>query len=144
MPMKKDGKMDGKKMRATNQTQEMEKFWETIPEEARDELTRLAQDSDSEEEFLRTVFVGDCPSCGSEETAMPKGADGEEDLSVGVCNACGYLWCLECDRELTPGTSCGHWQICENCEEMDEESGLCATSPDQCDVIQAWLTEKGS
>ena len=115
-----------------------------MPEEARDELTRLAQDSDSEDEFVRAVFVGDCPRCASGETTMPEGPDGEEDLTVGVCKACGYVWCLECDHELAPGTPCGHWDICESCEELDEESGICTTSPDQCEVIQAWLSQKGS
>ena len=145
--MKKNEKKDGKKKslkQSKEETQELEKLWHGMPEEARDELMRLAEESDSEDEFVRAVFVGDCPSCGSVETAMPEGADGEEDLTVGVCKACGYLWCLECERELTPGAACGHWDICESCEEIDEESGLCATSPDQCDVIQAWLTAKRS
>ena len=141
--MKRNGKKEGKK-KAAKETHDMEKFWETIPEEARDELMRLAQEADSEDEFVRSVFVGDCPRCASDQTAMSEEADGEEDLTVGVCKACGHLWCLECDRELTPGTVCGHWDICESCEQLDDESGLCLTSPDECELIQTWIAQKGS
>jgi len=146
--MKKNGKKStrgsGKKTKEAQEKQEFEKLWETMPEEARDELMRLAEDSESEDEFVRAVFVGDCPRCASDETGMTEGPDGEEDLTVGVCKACDYVWCLECDQELTPGTPCGHWDICESCEEMDDESGICPTSPDQCDVIQTWLSQKRS
>jgi len=60
-----------------------------MPEEAREELLRLAQEADSEDEFIRSVFVGDCPDCESAETALAEGPDGEEDLTVGLCKACG-------------------------------------------------------
>lgn len=146
--MKKNGKKPaGKttnKKKTNNEPQEIEKLWETMPEEARDELMQLAEDSESEDDFVRAVFVGDCPRCASNETAMPEGPDGEEDLTVGLCKACGYIWCLECDHELSPGASCGHWDICESCEELDEETGICSTSPDACDVIQTWLSQKQS
>ena len=142
--MKKNGKKNGKKTKPTKGTKQLESLWETMPEEARGELTRLAQEADSEDQFVRAILVGDCPRCASDETAMPKGPDGEEDLTVGVCKVCGYVWCLECEHELTPGTSCGHWDICETCEELDEGSGFCTTSPDECDVIQTWLSRKRS
>jgi len=146
--MKKNGKKStrgsGKKTKEAQEKQEFEKLWETMPEEARDELVRLAEDSESEDEFVRAVFVGDCPRCASDETGMTEGPDGEEDLTVGICKACDYVWCLECDQELTPGTPCGHWDICESCEEMDNESGICTTSPADCDVIQTWLSQKRS
>ncbi len=141
---KKMGRKDGSKRKADKETREAEQIWGNIPEEARDELMRLAEESDSEDEFVRAVFVGDCPSCGSSETAMPEGPDGEEDLTVGVCKACSHVWCLECDHELAPGESCGHWDICENCEDLEDESGICSTSPDQCDIIQTWLSQKRS
>ena len=133
--MKKNGKK-------SKEIEELEKFWEGIPKEARDELLRLADEADSEEEFVRTVFVGDCPRCDSAKTAISGPADGEEDLTVGLCKACGYLWCLECECQLEPGAECGHWDICESCEEIDEETGACPTSTDECTVIQTWLETK--
>jgi hypothetical protein len=133
--MKKNGKK-------SKEIEELEQFWEGIPKEARDELLRLADAADSEEEFVRTIFVGDCPRCDSDKTAISGSAGEEEDLSVGLCKACGYLWCFECECELEPGAQCGHWDICESCEELDEETGLCPTSADECSVIQAWLGTK--
>ena len=135
---------NGSKGKGNDEARELNAMLETMPEETRNELMRLAEESDTEDEFVRAVFVGDCPRCDSEETAMPEGPDGEEDLTVGVCNACGYVWCLECDQELAPGTPCGHWDICESCEELEDESGICGTSPGQCDIIQAWLTQRRS
>jgi len=146
--MKKNGKKVPGKERSKKKTDQeisgLEDLLETIPEDARDELIRLAEESDSEDEFVRAVFVGDCPRCESDQTGMPEGPGDDEDMTVGLCKACGYVWCLECDHELAPGASCGHWQICESCEQLEEESGLCNTSPDQCDVIQVWLAQKRS
>ncbi|HVN22807.1 MAG TPA: hypothetical protein VMT71_02470 [Syntrophorhabdales bacterium] len=146
--MKRNGKGSGRKetgkVHADQETQEIKKLWESMPEEARDELMRLAEETDSEDDFVRAVFVGDCPRCSSADTGMPDGPDGEEDLTVGVCGACGYIWCLECERELDAGAPCGHWAICESCDELEDESGICSTSPDECEVIQTWLSQKRS
>ena len=118
----------------------LKEFWQGMPEEAREELLRLAEEADSEDEFLRSVFVGDCPECASTETALAESPDGEEDLTVGLCKACGYLWCLECDSGLTAGIRCGHWDICEACSQVDDETGICGISPEECDIIQDWLS----
>ena len=148
--MKKNGKKTSRKERSKKKTDlelkfnDVENILETIPEDARNELMRLAEESESEDEFVRAVFVGDCPRCESDQTGMPEGPDEEEDVTVGICKACGYVWCLECDSELASGASCGHWQICESCEQLEEESGLCNTSPDACDVIQTWISQKRS
>ena len=129
-------KKNGKKSR---ETEELEQFWQGIPKEARDELMRLAEEADSEEEFVRTVFVGDCPRCESSKTAIARSDDEEDDLTVGLCKACDYLWCLECECELKPGEQCGHWDICEHCDDLDDETGACPRTTDECTVIQAWL-----
>jgi hypothetical protein len=120
----------------------LKEFWQGMPEEAREELLRLAEEADSEDEFIRSVFVGDCPECASPETALAEGPDGEEDLTVGHCEACGYLWCLECDSRLSAGTRCGHWDVCEACSQVDEATGVCGISPDECDLIQDWLSRR--
>jgi hypothetical protein len=120
----------------------LKEFWQGMPEEARDELLRLAEEADSEDEFIRSVFVGDCPGCESAETVLAEGPDGEEDLTVGLCKTCGYIWCLECDSELTAGSRCGHWDVCEACAQVDEATGICGVSPDECDVIDNWLSGK--
>ena len=120
----------------------LKEFWQGMPEEAREELLRLAEEADSEDEFIRSVFVGDCPECASPETTLAEGPDGEEDLTVGHCEACGYLWCLECDSRLSAGTRCGHWDVCEACSQVDEATGVCGISPDECDLIQDWLSRR--
>jgi hypothetical protein len=38
------------------------------------------------------------------------------DICVGHCDNCGYLWCLECGNEIPSGKKgCEHWVICDKC-----------------------------
>ena len=88
--------------------------------------------------FLNEFFVGECPRCGSINThdceaqhfeinpLDPKEliktgsscgvAQEIDDNTVGHCDDCDYLWCLECGAELSIDSPfCNHWKICEEC-----------------------------
>jgi hypothetical protein len=101
------------------------------------------------DEFLREIFVGNCPRCGSSNTHDCKAPDFALDLEgkpmkigsecsvarmldnpcVGHCDDCDYLWCLECGCELSMDNPvCGHWVICEECN--IEEVKLSLTEED--------------
>ncbi len=68
--------------------------------------------------------------------------DGIEDITVGLCSVCGYLWCLECDASLLTSPACGHWLVCEICDEEKEHDGFCGIMPWDCKRISEWLARK--
>ena len=38
------------------------------------------------------------------------------DVSIGHCDDCDHLWCLECHSKLTlENPNCKHWEICGEC-----------------------------
>ena len=88
--------------------------------------------------FVNQFLVGDCPKCGSPNThdcealtfeqspLDPKelirtGSDCGvameiDDITVGHCDDCDYLWCLECGSQLyVDSPNCTHWELCEAC-----------------------------
>ncbi len=106
------------------------------------------------EEFIREIMVGDCPRCGSPNTHDCKreefvparliddgsirpmsiirmGCDCEvakklDDPTIGHCDDCNYLWCLECGSELSiDEPRCRHWEICETCGKTNEFPDTC-------------------
>lgn len=95
----------------------------------------------SEEEFLRLIFVGNCPACESESTITCDEIEGIDDPTVGMCNACGFMWCLECGSEVRRGENCGHWDICENCDEEKDEFEDCGIPPSECPKVVEWMEQ---
>lgn len=89
--------------------------------------------------FIDMVIVGDCPSCRSGNTSLGKDQEGVDDPTVGVCEDCGYTWCLECGSGLAPEEICGHWGICAQCFEERDESGDCGVNASECPYIVEWL-----
>ncbi len=94
--------------------------------------------SPDEEEFLRAVFVGDCPDCGSAKTVSGDEIEQIDDPTVGYCEECGLLWCVECGMQIPAGSECGHWDVCEECGEEKDEFGDCGISPGECPFIMEW------
>ncbi len=88
--------------------------------------------------FISQIMVGDCPKCGSKNTHDCEGPDfyldsnspkqvvktGSEcgvareleDPTIGHCDSCDHLWCIECGSMLAiDDKACGHWAVCEEC-----------------------------
>ena len=90
--------------------------------------------------FVSRIMVGDCPRCGSSNThdcqapyfdPYPFNSPGmivkmgsecwaarELDPTIGHCDDCDYLWCIECGSQLSiDEKECGHWWVCDECSE---------------------------
>lgn len=64
----------------------------------------------AQEEFIRSVTVGNCPTCESTRT---KDCDDSplNDITIGLCLECFHMWCLECGEKFKLGqTVCTHWE----------------------------------
>jgi hypothetical protein len=107
-----------------------------------DEFDRIARDS-----FINEILVGPCPRCGSlnthdceaptfeleeaEEKIVKFGSECGvareiDDNTIGHCDDCDYLGCLECEAELKIDSPvCVHWSICGSC-------GRTLEYPDDC------------
>ena len=113
-------------------------------------MKELKQGDIERDYFISRMTVGDCPNCGSNNThdceaphfesgkmivpyegyeggkIIKLGSECEvarklDDIGVGHCCDCGYLWCLSCGAELTiENPNCGHWNICDDCNELEE------------------------
>jgi len=112
-----------------------------LPQAARKaagEFLDEALESMGEEEFLRVVFVGDCPACGSRKTVCCDEMEGIDDPTVGLCEDCKLMWCLECGMKLDNDGQCGHWDVCEECPEERDEYEDCGIEPWECPRILDW------
>ena len=98
--------------------------------------------------FTSQLLIGACPRCGSYNVhdcqapefelvqsgkkILKMGSECEEarkidDITVGHCDDCGYLWCLECESELSiDNPVCGHWAICDECEKTFDIPSTCS------------------
>jgi transcription elongation factor Elf1 len=82
-----------------------------MPPEALDELRTAFSNSETAEDFVDRIFVGDCPKCGSEETGNCDADPEIEELLVGRCYRCGQLWYTECGGLLERDSpSCACWE----------------------------------
>ncbi len=81
-----------------------------MPADMLGDLEALVADSDSAEDFVNRIFVGDCPKCNSSETGDCENDPEIDNLLVGRCYQCGHLWCTECERPLDPKSpDCTCW-----------------------------------
>jgi hypothetical protein len=68
-----------------------------------------AANSSNVEEFISKLMIGECPKCRSSST-VDGDAPPVNDITVGICLACGCHWCLECGNVFPKGeTSCSCW-----------------------------------
>ena len=68
--------------------------------------------------FVRSVMVGTCPECGSENTYDCENNPLLEDNTIGHCLECETYWCLECGyifEAVEKEATCPHWDICDQC-----------------------------
>lgn len=75
---------------------------EQLPPEQADELLKTMLESDTADEFVNRIFVGDCPKCESSNTGDCENDPEIGELLVGRCYDCGQLFCTECSRFLDP------------------------------------------
>jgi hypothetical protein len=68
--------------------------------EAAAELQRAFLDSDTADEFVDRIFVGNCPKCESDNTGNCENDPEIDNLLVGRCYDCGQLFCTECCQLL--------------------------------------------
>ena len=90
-------------------------FLDQMDPRARKELQDAFRRSNTAEEFVNRIFVGDCPHCASENTGDCEADPEIDNLLVARCFDCGQLWCTMCDRLLDKARI--------HCECWDEEEG---------------------
>lgn len=122
-----------------------------------DRRSRLERDF-----FLYQIMVGDCPRCGSSNThdcqapnfvPSPFGSPEQivkmgsecwvarelDDLTLGHCDDCGYLWCLECGSPVSIDEKvCGHWEVCGECSEENGYLTLDEIIEKVCTECEYW------
>lgn len=126
-----------------NPEEQPREFIEYIPEEDLEMLKRAFASGMSEEDFLKDVFVGDCPQCNSIRVSSGDELEDVDDPTIGVCEDCGFIWCLECGMPLEKGEECGHWEVCDACSESKDEYGYCGIEAWECPHVLEWLTKQG-
>ncbi len=116
------------------------KLWEALPKDLQDQLAKAVEESSAEspEEFVNEIFVGECPECGSHDTRDCEKVPEVEDITLGLCNTCGYLWCTECGRPVARGSNCEHWEICEKCTRKKNKFGDCGIPTWECEKVSVF------
>jgi len=116
------------------------KVWGALPKDLQDELIDAIEESSAEspEELLNEIFVGECPKCGSRDTRDCEAVPEVEDITLGLCNKCGYLWCTECGRPVAKGSTCEHWEICDKCTRKKNRFGDCGISTWECEKVSVF------
>ncbi len=79
------------------------------------EFRRIFEASETGEEFVNKIMVGDCPECGSSETGNCEHDPDVEDVTIGRCFECGHLWCTGCDSRYEEGQD-----FCDVCSDLED------------------------
>ena len=74
----------------------LENFLSNLRPDALDELRNAFENSESGEDFVNQIMIGDCPKCGSSETSDCENDPEINDPCIARCLACGQLWCPDC------------------------------------------------
>lgn len=123
---------------------EFDTFWNSLPQEIQEYLKKCVKKSETEEQFISEIMVGDCPECGNNNTMDCDDIEGVEDPTLGLCKDCGYFWCIECGSQLLSNFNCEHWKICEQCKESKDEFGFCGVMAWECKHIEEWLNKEAA
>ena len=67
--------------------------------------------NDTPPALISSLMVGNCPKCESKKTTDCENEMGINDICVGKCVQCGYLWCLECGKKYE-GKCCSCMGCC--------------------------------
>jgi len=117
-------------------------MFKALPKDIQDELLKAVEESGatSADDFVSDIFVGDCPQCGSSNTGDCEEVPEIEDITLGLCQDCGHMWCTECGRTVAKGSACEHWEICERCTKKKDTFGDCGIPPWECEKISTFAT----
>ncbi|MFW5923247.1 MAG: hypothetical protein ACOCSQ_02570 [Planctomycetota bacterium] len=123
----------------TEEEMEMaEQLFGQFSEDEKDSLVSIFEQSDTAEEAVRAIMVGDCPKCESTNTSDCESDQNLADPTLAQCLDCGYLWCTECGMPVDrDDPECGHWEVCQGCEENGEMG--CMIPAYDCPKIQNWI-----
>jgi hypothetical protein len=80
------------------------------------ELHEMFASSENGEEFVNRLMVGDCPACASSKTGNCEHDPDIDDITIGRCFDCGFLWCTICGTQYEPGQT-----TCQACDVEEEE-----------------------
>ena len=84
--------------------------------------------SDSCEEFVNRILIGDCPKCGSSKTSDCENDPKIQDPCVARCADCGQLWCPDCGELFKDGSysehDCPAWEGMDFDEDEDFDDDL--------------------
>jgi len=81
------------------------------------QIRKIFDQSETGEEFVNQIMVGDCPQCGSSKTGDCENDPEIDDPCVGRCFECGQLWCLDCGEYFKANQAINH--DCPAWEDMD-------------------------
>lgn len=108
-----------------------------VDADLQEEMRQLAQDAGSADEFANSIFLGDCPKCGSKKVENCDEVKGIENVTVGHCLDCGLFWCSECGYHLKKGEKeCPHWKVCGKCP--DEDDCPYIVDATECEKVATW------
>ena len=103
------------------QEQAVREMLEQMDPEMRQQFMELARSSKTADEFANAIFVGACPTCGSENTQDCDNDPEIENPLVGRCLDCGTYWCTWCDSLLDKNKlECPCWEEEIDLPGMDE------------------------
>ena len=88
--------------------EEVHAMWELMPPEVQRAFRGAVESLGREMERGEPVVIRLCPRCGGGKTVDCSEAAGIGDATVGLCVACGYVWCLECNAHLISTVACDH------------------------------------
>ena len=112
-------------------------IFESLPEDVQQDLLETMKTSDSAEEAIRRIMVGDCPVCGSKNTRDCSDTP-LDSPTVGICLDCHAIGCVECGEIFGKGqTSCKHWEVCKDCK-FPNGDGSCDVPIWDCSIITDW------
>ncbi|MBI3410099.1 MAG: zinc ribbon domain-containing protein [Planctomycetes bacterium] len=75
-------------------------FLKQMPPDVAADFRQTLESSETADELINRIFVGNCPKCDSENTGDCEHDPDIVNLLVGRCYDCGQLWCTECEKLL--------------------------------------------
>ena len=100
-----------------NEKEAAEEFLASMSPDLIDELRNAFENSATGEEFVNRIMVGDCPKCGSSNTADCEQDPEIDDACIARCLDCGQLWCPDCGELFQKGHASDH--DCPAWEDLD-------------------------